>query len=70
MLKASTGLGFSVGFRRGGDHDVHAPVFVDFIEIDFREHDVLFHAHGIVATAIKRFARIRRGSRGYGALRW
>ena len=50
-------LGFRVGFRGGGNHDVHTPNFVDFVEVDFGENDVLFDAHGIVATPIKRFTR-------------
>ena len=54
---------FCVGFRRRADDDVHAPVLIDFIEVDFWEHEVLFQAHGIVATTVERFADTPRKSR-------
>ena len=49
-------LGFSIGPCGGADDDVHAQNFVDLVEVDFREHDVLFQTHGIVATAVERIA--------------
>src|SRR6056300_681277 len=50
-------LGFRVSLRGGGNHDVHTPNLVDFVEVDFGENDVLFDAQSIVATPIKRFTR-------------
>src|ERR1700679_4317103 len=46
-------LGFLVGLRRCVDDDVHAPDRFRLVVIDFDEHDVLLHAHGVVAAAIE-----------------
>mmetsp|Transcript_29567 Transcript_29567/g.58188 ORF Transcript_29567/g.58188 Transcript_29567/m.58188 type:complete len:214 (+) Transcript_29567:2759-3400(+) len=46
-------LRFGVGFSIGGDDDIHAPVLIHFIKVDFWEHDVLFQTGGEIATAVK-----------------
>ena len=46
-------LGFGVVFRVRADDDVHPQNFVDLVEVDLGEHDVLFQTHGVVAIAIK-----------------
>src|SRR5262249_18021676 len=40
-----------VGFRRGGDGDVHAPELVDLVVVDLREDDLLLEAEAVVAPA-------------------
>src|SRR3569833_3519852 len=45
--------GFLVGLRRSVEHDIHAPHRFGLVVIDFQEHDVLLHAHGIVASAVE-----------------
>src|SRR5712664_293169 len=42
-----------VGFRRGGDGDVHAPQDVDLVVIDLREDDLLLEAEAVVAPAVE-----------------
>src|SRR3569833_334883 len=49
-------LGFRVGLRRRVENDVHAPDRLGLVVVDFQEHDVLLHAHGIVAAAIEGLA--------------
>jgi len=45
---------FCVGIRSGANYDIHTPDFVYFIVVDFRENDVFFQTHCIVATTVKR----------------
>src|ERR1700742_1737311 len=39
--------GFRIGLRAGVEHDIHAPHRFSLVVVDFQEHDVLLHAHGI-----------------------
>src|SRR5574343_1026465 len=50
-------LGFCVGFRGGGDADVHTPQSIDLVVLDFRENDLFLDAHIVVTLAIKTLAR-------------
>src|ERR1700753_462991 len=45
--------GFLVGLRGCVEHDVHAPHGFSLVVVDFQEHDMLLHAHGIVAAAVE-----------------
>src|SRR3546814_11899306 len=45
---------FVIGFRSGGDNDVHPPHLVDLVVVDLREHDVFAKAHGVVAATVER----------------
>ena len=49
-------LCFGIRRCRGADDDVHAPDVVDLVVLDLGEDDMLFDAHGEVATAIERLA--------------
>src|SRR6266576_2764436 len=40
-------LGFLVGLRGSVEHDVHAPHCLCLVIVDFQEHHVFLHAHGI-----------------------
>src|SRR4029077_16422201 len=42
-----------VGFRRGGDGDVHAPQRVDLVVVDLGEDDLLLEAEVVVAPAVE-----------------
>src|SRR3990172_6983593 len=44
---------FFVGFRRGGNADVHSPQGIDLVELDFRENDLLLDAQAVVATPVE-----------------
>src|SRR6185503_10184030 len=46
-------LGFLVGLRGGVEDDVHAPHGLRLVVVDFQEHDMFLHAHGIIAAAIE-----------------
>src|ERR1700748_589345 len=46
-------LGFLVGLRGGVEDDVHAPHRLGLVVIDFQEHDMFLHAHGVVAAALQ-----------------
>ena len=50
-------LGFRVSFRGGANYNVHPPNLIDLVEVDFRENDMFFDPHGVVATAVKSLAR-------------
>src|SRR6185436_13499696 len=43
-----------VGFRRGGDGDVHSPQGVDLVVFDLGENDLLLEAEAVVAAAVER----------------
>jgi hypothetical protein len=45
-----------VVLRRRDDHDIHTAHFVDSIEIDLWEHDLLFEPEIVVAAAVERLA--------------
>src|ERR1700761_4550901 len=47
------GTGLLVGLRGSVEHDVHAPHGFGLVVVDFQEHHVLLHAHGIVAAAVE-----------------
>src|SRR5450759_35743 len=47
-------FGFLVGLRRRGDGNIHAPERIDLVVFDFRENDLLFDAHIVIAAAIER----------------
>src|SRR5580692_10764324 len=63
-------LGFLVGLRGCVEHDVHAPHRLRLVVVDFQEHDMFFHAHGIVAAAIEAFgvdaAEVAHAGQRYG----
>src|SRR5665213_323643 len=46
-------LGFLVGLRGCVEHDVHAPHRLRLVVVDFQEHDMFLHAHGIVAATVE-----------------
>src|SRR6476660_1158413 len=52
-----------VGFRRGGDGDVHAPQGVDLVVVDLGEDDLLLEAEVVVAPAVEGPVRHARKSR-------
>src|SRR5574343_1821137 len=51
------GLGFCIGFRGGGNADVHTPQSIDLVVLDFRENDLFLDAHVVVTLTIKTLAR-------------
>ena len=48
---------FGVGFCSCANHDVHAPVFIDLVEIDLRKNYVFFQTKRIIAVAVKTLDR-------------
>ena len=46
-------FGFCIRLSVGADNDIHAQHINNRVEVDFWKHDVLFQAHGIVATTIE-----------------
>ena len=46
-------VAFFVGVGRGNEGDVHAHEFVDVIDVNLREDDLLGDAEGVVTTAIE-----------------
>jgi hypothetical protein len=54
---------FFIGARRSHDRDVHTGDLVDFVDINFREDNLLLDAKVVVAATIKGFCEIPRKSR-------
>src|SRR6185503_4284815 len=48
-------LGLFVGLRRSVEDNIHAPNRLGLVVVDFQEHDVFLHAHGVIAPAIEAF---------------
>src|SRR3990172_6184376 len=44
---------FVVGFRGGGNADVHPPQGIDLVVLDFRENDLFFDAQAVVAAPVE-----------------
>src|SRR6185437_1850566 len=62
--------GFLVGLRGSVEHDVHAPHRFGLVVVDFQEHHMLLHAHGIVAAAVEGLgvdaAEVAHARQGHG----